>query len=151
MFKVFTYGTLQLPHVMRAVTGDVFPSKPARLHDYARYCIRGRVYPGLRREPGRFTDGILYENVPPRALKALDAFEDDFYRRESLTVITPEGIAVDAEVYIVPPAHYGLLVPRSWDLDHFKETGCREFLAQCRRLKLLTNRFTPVFRLDKNA
>ncbi|CAI8944216.1 gamma-glutamylcyclotransferase family protein [Methylocaldum szegediense] len=135
MFKVFAYGTLQLPDVMRAVTGDVFPSKPARLHDYARYCIRGRVYPGLRREPGSFTDGILYENVPPRALRALDAFEDDFYRRESLTVITSGEVPVDAEVYLVPPAHYRLLVRRSWDLDNFKETRLSEFLARCRRLK----------------
>lgn len=136
MFKIFAYGTLQLPDVMRAVIGDVFPSKPARLHDYARYCIRSRVYPGLRREPGSFTDGILYENVPPRALKALDAFEDDFYRRETLTVIAQGGIRTDAEVYVVPPAHYRLLVRRNWDLGDFKETGLREFLAQCRRLRV---------------
>jgi gamma-glutamylcyclotransferase (GGCT)/AIG2-like uncharacterized protein YtfP len=134
MFKIFAYGTLQVPEVMRAVTGDVFPSQPARLHGYARYCIRNRAYPGLRREAGSFIDGVLYENVSSRALKNLDAFEDDFYRRETLTVVTGTGSQTDAEVYIVTPAHYRLLVRRSWELERFKETALRGFLARCRRL-----------------
>lgn len=134
MFKIFAYGTLQVPEVMRAVTGSVFPSQPARLHGFARYRIRNRVYPGLRRETGSFTDGVLYEDVSARALKDLDAFEDDFYRRETLTVVTRTGIQADAEVYIVPPAHYRLLVRRSWNLEDFKETWLREFLTHCRRL-----------------
>jgi len=134
MFKIFAYGTLQVPEVMRAVTGDLFPSQPARLNGYARYRIRNRVYPGLRREPGTFTDGVLYENVSASALKDLDAFEDDFYRRETVTVVTGTGIRTDAEVYIVPPAHYQLLIRRNWKLERFKETALHEFLAGWRRL-----------------
>jgi len=135
MFKIFAYGTLQVPEVMRAVTGAVFPSEPARLHGYARYRLRNRVYPGLRRERGAFTDGVLYEDVSPDALNVLDEFEDDFYRRETLTVVTRKGIQADAEVYVVRPAYYRRLIRRNWELERFKETALREFLARCRRLK----------------
>lgn len=134
MFKLFAYGTLQLPEVMRAVTGGIFPSQPARLPHYARYRIRNRVYPGLRKEPGSFTDGLLYEALSASAIKDLDAFEDDFYRRETLTVATLDEVQTDAEVYVVPPAHYRLLLDRSWDLEQFKQTRLSEFLTRCRRL-----------------
>jgi gamma-glutamylcyclotransferase (GGCT)/AIG2-like uncharacterized protein YtfP len=129
--KVFAYGTLQIPEVMRAVTQGEFPAEPARLQGYARYRLAGRSFPGLRREPGAETLGILYRQIDARALRRLDEFEDDFYRRETLAVITESGAAVPAEVYVVPPEHYALLVERPWDLEEFRRDGLREFMARC--------------------
>jgi gamma-glutamylcyclotransferase (GGCT)/AIG2-like uncharacterized protein YtfP len=130
--NVFAYGTLQISEVMRAVTGGEYPAQPARLEGYARYCLAGRSYPGLRLEPGAETVGTLYSQVDAEALRRLDEFEDDFYRRETLPVITESGPAVPAEVYVIPPAHYALLIGRSWDLEEFRRTGLREFMARCR-------------------
>lgn len=133
-FNVFTYGTLQIPEVMETVAGRGFPSEPARLPDHARYRLRGLVYPGLCREPGVSTEGVLYRQVDAEALGRLDAFEDDFYLRESLAVLTGSGLWVAAEVYVVPPRYHSLLARQAWDLKQFRDLHLPEFLrARCRR------------------
>ena len=128
----FTYGTLQLHEVMRTVTRADFPAQPAWLPGYARYALRGLAYPGLRAQAGASTDGILYSGIDPEALRRLDIFEDGFYRRESLRVGLESGATVTAEVYVVPPEHYGLLLPEPWDLERFRKTALAGFLARCR-------------------
>jgi gamma-glutamylcyclotransferase (GGCT)/AIG2-like uncharacterized protein YtfP len=131
-YRIFAYGTLQLPEVMQAVTGARFPTRPARLTGYARYCIAGRAYPGVRSESAAVTDGMLYSEVDVAALRRLDDFEDDFYRRETLLVIPDSGVAVEAEVYVIPPERYHLLIHRPWDLGEFRQTALPEFLVRCR-------------------
>lgn len=129
---IFTYGTLQIPEVMYAVTGAEFPSQPARLAGYARYRIVNRPYPGLRLESGAETEGVLYSEIDAVALKRLDEFEDNFYWRETLIVTTTSGASAEAEVYVVPPKHYFILLNRPWDLDEFRRTALPGFLARCR-------------------
>ena len=131
-FKVFAYGTLQIPEVMRAVTGGESPAEPARLEGYARYGLAGLSFPGLRLQPGAVTDGLLYSGIDAAALRRLDEFEDDFYRRETLGVINASGDTVAAEVYVVPPEHYGLLIEQPWDLEEFRRTGLGAFMGRCR-------------------
>jgi gamma-glutamylcyclotransferase (GGCT)/AIG2-like uncharacterized protein YtfP len=130
--NLFAYGTLQIPEVMQAMTGACFPARPARLVDYARYRIAGCAYPGVRLEPAAVTDGVLYGEVDTAALRRLDEFEDDFYRRETLTVLAESGVPVEAEVYVILPEHYRILVDRPWDLDEFRWTALPEFLVRCR-------------------
>ncbi len=128
----FAYGTLQIPAVMRAVAGADFPSQPARLAGYARYRITDLAYPGVRAESGALTDGVLYGGIDAEALRRLDAFEDDFYRRETLLVTPRVGVPIAAEVYVIPPEHYRILVHRPWSLDEFRATALAEFMIRCR-------------------
>ena len=130
---LFVYGSLQLPSVMAAVTGRRFPAVPALLSDHARYSLLGRRYPGLRPHRGQATDGVLYRNVDRLSLARLDAFEDDFYRRVSVTVIVGRDRAVPAEVYLVAPANYRRLEWRRWDLTRFQRCFLKPFLRRCRR------------------
>jgi gamma-glutamylcyclotransferase (GGCT)/AIG2-like uncharacterized protein YtfP len=129
--NVFTYGTLQLPEVMRAVTGGDYPSTPARLPGYARYRLTGLAYPGLRAERGAFTDGVLYRAIDPEALRRLDAFEDTFYRRETLLALPEGGTPEPAETYVVPPEHHGLLELLPWSLEGFRDSALAGFMARC--------------------
>ncbi|BBL73456.1 gamma-glutamylcyclotransferase family protein [Methylomagnum ishizawai] len=129
--NVFAYGTLQLPEVMQAVTRAVFPAQPATLPGYARYALRGLAYPGLRAQAGTATDGILYGGIDAAALRRLDDFEDGFYRRENLRVRLASGAWTRAEVYVVPPEHYGLLLPAAWDMEAFQATALDGFMARC--------------------
>lgn len=131
-FRIFAYGTLRIPEVMRAVTGADAPGQPAVLRGYARYRLRHLPYPGLRLEDGAETHGMLYTFMDARALARLDGFEDDFYQRETLTVFPASGSAVDAEVYVIPPRHYSLLERRPWDLEEFRRMDLPGFLARCR-------------------
>jgi gamma-glutamylcyclotransferase (GGCT)/AIG2-like uncharacterized protein YtfP len=130
--QLFAYGTLQIPEVMGAVTGATFPSQPARLEGYVRYRLKDRAFPGLRREPGGVAEGLLFGGIDAEALRRLDAFEDDFYRRETLAVLDAGRRPVAAEVYVVPPEHYSLLVYQPWDLEEFRRTALEGFMARCR-------------------
>lgn len=132
LIHVFAYGTLQVPDVMRTVTGAEFQGEPARLQGYARYRLVGRSFPGLRAQAGTSTAGILYRDIDAEALRRLDVFEDDFYRRETLLVIPASGVPVAAEVYVVPPEHYGLLLDQPWDLQEFQRAALPEFMGRCR-------------------
>jgi len=127
---VFAYGTLQVPEIMAAVAGRLFPSYPACLHDYARYSLKGRSYPGIRQHPGALTHGLLYAGIDAQSLRRLDEFEDEFYRRQTLPVTTASGETEQAQVYVVAPEHYELLASRPWNLDDFEELS--GFLARCR-------------------
>ncbi len=129
---LFAYGTLQIPQVLAAVTGRVFPSRPARLPDYARYCLRGRSYPGISDQPGATTPGLLYLGIDARSLRRIDEFEDEFYCRQSLVVLTASDQEIVAEVYVVRESHYDMMTSSQWDLGVFKERSLSHFLDRCR-------------------
>lgn len=131
---VFAYGSLQIPALMHAVSRRRFVSQPALLRDHRTYRLRERCYPGLRHRPGACTEGVLYRGVDRQALRRLDRFEDDFYRRRRLPVAVDSGKAVPAEVYLIPPQHYRLLEPRGWSLQRFRRCVLKRFLraSRCR-------------------
>lgn len=129
---VFTYGSLQFPAVMHAVTGRRFPCETAVLADYERHRLRGRSYPGLRRRTGARTEGALYRGVDRLALQRLDRFEDFFYRRQRLPVTIAPARTSLAEVYVVPPRYCRLLAPRPWSLQQFRRRALNAYLRACR-------------------
>ena len=53
--SVFTYGTLEFPDVMEAVTGRSFKSVEAMAEGYARYLLKERMYPGMTPVSGHNT------------------------------------------------------------------------------------------------
>lgn len=128
---LFAYGTLQASEVMYAITGRHFPAQTAQLLDHACYALREYTYPGLRRQPGSIATGVLYEGMAPRDLARLDAFEDDFYHRQTLTVRTATTPRV-AEVYVVRDEHIELLDAHPWDFEHFRTADLKEFLNHYR-------------------
>ena len=137
---VFAYGSLQIPAVMHAVTRRYLASRPARLEGYARYRLKRRSYPGLRRRSGAATEGMLYCGVDGLTLTRLDRFEDNFYRRQTLrVVIAPDGV-VPAQVYVIPPRYYRLLQPGRWSLRQFQSTALKAYLRRCRRRVAIADR-----------
>lgn len=128
--KLFAYGTLQVPEIMTAVAGRLYPAHPACLHGYARYSLKDGSYPGIRPQSGALTLGILYTGVDARSLRRLDRYEDDFYRRQTLAVTTSSGETALAQVYVVAPEQYELLASRPWNLDDFMERSLAGFRSR---------------------
>jgi gamma-glutamylcyclotransferase (GGCT)/AIG2-like uncharacterized protein YtfP len=129
---LFTYGTLEIPEIMQAVTGRRFASEPGTvLEGYARFRVDGRRYPGIREAPGSRTEGRLYRGVDPDSLAALDRFEGDLYVRCALPVLCAAGSAV-AETYVVRPGRRGELSDEPWDRERFLERDYADYLAGCR-------------------
>lgn len=130
---VFAYGSLQLGAVMEAVTGRRFRSESAVLAGFERCRLIARVYPGLRRRPGATTVGRLYRHVDGRSMELLDRFEDYFYSRRTLLVAAGGELRVPAEVYVIEPRYYRLMLPREWSVEHFARRRLADYLRRCRR------------------
>jgi len=129
---VFTYGTLVFPEVMDAVTGRTFVQVGATLAGFTRVCVRGAVYPAAREQGGGSIAGLLYLDVGAAALTRLDRFEGELYERRSVRVMRDDGASSAAQVYVVPPARYGRLEPRAWDVEQFRREHLASYVARCR-------------------
>jgi len=138
---IFTYGTLQIPDVMRAITGRPLKGRNATLSGYGCYRLRGRVYPGITREPGGVVHGTLYPDLDPDTLARLDLFEDDLYERIGVEV-TAGNAVLPAEAYVIREDFRHVLSRIPWDIDLFRQKhlarylkGCRRFYGAARRIK----------------
>lgn len=129
---LFLYGSLMVPQVWELVVGRAAVMQPARLADHVRRALHGAVYPGLVPRQGEHTEGRLVGGIDKRELARLDAFEGELYQRTPC-VVESEGERAQAFVYVVRPAHRGLLSPRPWDLDRFVADELPAYLEGCRR------------------
>ena len=60
MPRIFAYGTLGFPEIVHALTGRRFASRTAVLDGFARYRVRGRIYPDIVPAPDSRTAGVLW-------------------------------------------------------------------------------------------
>lgn len=116
------------PSVMKAVTGREFPSKKARVQNYARFKVKGESYPGLLPLEGALTDGVLYMNVDSLSVRRLDEFEGEHYEREEIAVDAFEGESLPAQTYVVKAQSQNRLSSEEWDPTHFEKHDLLEFM-----------------------
>jgi hypothetical protein len=121
---------------MEAVTGRRFVSQPAVLRGYARFRVRGAVYPGIIATPGALTEGAVYCDVDAVSLARLDMFEGALYDRLGLNVDVEAGPSargsVRAEVYVIPPSQRQRLSSDAWDPEEFRRRHLGTYLAGVR-------------------
>lgn len=129
--SVFTYGTLQVPAVMTAVTGKTFPFQPAVLPAYRCFKIRHRVYPAIIADSTAETTGTLYTGIDAEALALLDEFEDVLYDRLTVEVQTETG-RVKAYAYVVADKYRHRLSDEAWDLCEFESKHLPSYLQRIR-------------------
>ena len=125
---LFCYGTLMLPRLMAAVIGRRAVASPASLAGYGRAGLPGRPYPGLWRQAGSRTDGMLYTLRHRGELRRLDKYEGAEYRRCRVIASGPHG-AVQAWVYLP----HGRCLPgraRTWSLPLFAQRNQDRYLRQ---------------------
>jgi gamma-glutamylcyclotransferase (GGCT)/AIG2-like uncharacterized protein YtfP len=126
---LFAYGTLEIPAVMYAVTGQQHPAEAAVLPDYNRYLLINKHYPGVVPQLNAEVEGMLYRNLNPQIWQRLDRYEDDFYQRQQVTVLSRRGEPIDAWTYIVSEASQHLLSQIPWDRRYFTKHRLRRFLG----------------------
>ena len=128
MNRLFCYGTLQVPEVIRAVTGRTYPGMAAILHGYAIYRVKDAEYPGIIPSANSWIEGVVYENVSDTDLKVLDLFESDLYRRQLLDVKLPDEKIRQAWCYVIPDHNKRMLTAEVWSLKDFLESGLDSFM-----------------------
>ncbi len=122
--NVFTYGTLMFPEVWRTVVGNQFEMVEATLPGYQIFRIRDAVFPGIAAANGPgAVRGVVYLDVDAPSVARLDKFEDDFYRRRTLSVDCDDGQQRSAEAYVVPPANLHVLTDEPWQREAFVASG----------------------------
>ena len=126
--RLFCYGTLQIPEVMKAVTGQTFPGESARLPGHAIYRVKDAEYPGVIESADSQTSGVLYSGVNDEDLKVLDLFEGDLYERRLLKVNTKDSKSYHAWVYVISPKNRTHLTREAWHLKTFVKKGLDTFM-----------------------
>jgi gamma-glutamylcyclotransferase (GGCT)/AIG2-like uncharacterized protein YtfP len=126
---LFCYGTLRSARVMKAVTGREFPGRPATLHDYALYRVRGTEYPGIISAPAACVAGVLYRDIDDDSLRILDDFEGEQYFRNNVSVVTASGEHRDAFVYCIRDEQRHVLSEERWDFSYFLQHELERFMT----------------------
>jgi gamma-glutamylcyclotransferase (GGCT)/AIG2-like uncharacterized protein YtfP len=124
---LFTYGSLMFAPVWRQVVRRRYRSAAARVDGHARYIVIGEDYPGMIAQAENHVDGVVYFDIEPADLAALDRFEGAEYRRASV-VLEIDGRQVRADTYLYIDAA-GLSAqpwrPEDFPLQHFIQRHCR--------------------------
>jgi gamma-glutamylcyclotransferase (GGCT)/AIG2-like uncharacterized protein YtfP len=126
--RVFCYGTLCAPEVMRRIIGREISPTPAVLEDYTCYLLRDQRYPAAVPAEGAALEGLVYSGLSALELMRLDRYEGMEYRRLRVSVMTLEGHRTHAWVYIIRPQYKGRLSDQKFNLEDFLETEAREYL-----------------------
>ena len=120
---VFTYGSLMFAPVWQRVVRGTYRSAAATLPQHRRFALADDTYPGMVPEPDAEVAGVVYFDVAPADLQALDHFEGEEYRRISAPVrlVPPNAgalpITVMAETYLFEAVHRLSVLP--WEPDAF--------------------------------
>ena len=128
-FSVFTYGTLQFPEVMQAVTGLDLKPVAATLSAYQRFKIKEKTFPGLIQKENSITDGMLYRDLDIDAIESLDHFEDVMYERCLVDIQVGNEIE-QAFVYVTQKEYEDCLLNEEWSLDEFKRKYLKLYLKR---------------------
>lgn len=132
MAHLFTYGTLEIPEVMEAVTGKSWASVEARAKGFAKFLLKGRIYPSMTAVKGAVCSGRVYYHIDRRTLETLDAFEDEIYSRERIEVEVSEGRFLHADAYLIRPQDRECLTTIPWQPDEFMTTHLVRYLEACK-------------------
>ena len=132
MTHLFTYGTLEIPEVMEAVTCKSLASAEAWAKGFTKFLLKGRIYPGMTALPGATCSGRVYYHIDRRTLEILDAFEDEVYIRERIEVEVQEGRSLEAYAYLIPPHYRDCLTSILWQPDEFRSKHLVHYLETCK-------------------
>jgi gamma-glutamylcyclotransferase (GGCT)/AIG2-like uncharacterized protein YtfP len=127
MVNLFTYGSLMCSDIMFKVAGCRVDFSQASLNNFFRSKIRDKEYPGIVPQTGALVPGILYFDLSPEAIKRLDIFEGELYRRQEVEVITENHGSATAMTYVVKPQYRDLLTDEEWSFSYFLAFGKKKF------------------------
>jgi gamma-glutamylcyclotransferase (GGCT)/AIG2-like uncharacterized protein YtfP len=124
---VFTYGTLMFGEVWHRVVSGEYEAVRGWIRGYARYRIRGELHPALLQDAeAPPLEGVVYLDVGPDDLAALDRFETAAYRRRRVAVELEGRDRASAWVYVFVDPSW--VERTAWDSARFQAEGLAEFL-----------------------
>jgi gamma-glutamylcyclotransferase (GGCT)/AIG2-like uncharacterized protein YtfP len=124
---IFTYGSLMFPQVWQRVVRGSYRSAAATAAGHGRFAIIGETYPGMVALAGAAVRGVVYFDVAPDDVAALNTFEGPDYRLDKIAVTLDSGENVKAGTYIYLES--ARLSNRPWlperfQMQRFLDTYC---------------------------
>ena len=130
----FFYGTLLDPEVRRAVLGigaAKLVLEPGRLRGYRRIAARVTTVPGLVRQSGAVTEGLIARGIAAADAERLDRYEGRGYRRIACAIQGAAGACPQALVYIAIRHRDARGAP--WSLARWQRRHKRRYLRSIAR------------------
>ena len=129
--RLFSYGTLQYPEILSAVTGCHLEGDKSVLDDYACYLVEGKPYPGITPEHAASVEGVVYTGIGEAHFKKLDRFEGELYERIRVCVTDMEGNPLQAWTYAIRDSMRDRLTRTPWNKEDFEVEHLPAFLENC--------------------
>ncbi|WP_027859304.1 gamma-glutamylcyclotransferase family protein [Marinobacterium jannaschii] len=129
--NLFTYGTLMIPEVIKAVlkrTPDVY--QRASLADHICRVLTDESFPGIKPARDEVTPGLLYKNISEEDLTLLDEYEGELFQRNKVTVLTDDGNRAIAWSFVIKPQYAHLLSNQGWNWEQFIEEGLASYVPE---------------------
>ncbi|MEM6820821.1 MAG: gamma-glutamylcyclotransferase family protein [Verrucomicrobiota bacterium] len=128
---LFAYGSLISSEVIELVLGYVPESNPAYLEGYACYYVNEATFPGMVKDPKGKTEGLIYRDLTEHDWQRLDAYEDEFYERQLLSV-TSQGKEIFSMGYVIPETSRSVLSDNFWSWSEFQQLHLENYLLRMR-------------------
>lgn len=118
-----------VPEVLIRLLGRTLDMRPARLDGYARFRVKGAVYPGIVATEGAGSvNGIVLSGMNQQDWETFDRYEGEEYSRETVRVFLPSGDALTVDTYVYRDDSN--LTDEPWDdrevINSLKELGLGE-------------------------
>ena len=98
------------------------------LHGYSRRAVLNAYYPAIiKGDENDKVEGFIFYPRNADDCRHIDDFEGDLYRKEKVTVVTTNGVEVEAYVYVW---NKGLedLAETDWSYEEFESTSLQDCL-----------------------
>ncbi|WIA33423.1 hypothetical protein OEZ86_006556 [Tetradesmus obliquus] len=106
----FVYGTLMAPEVLKLLIKRVPESRAATLKGYARYRVKGQVFPAIIPSTSESkVKGMVLMELSRSELHILDVYESEEYYRATVEPELEDGSTSPADVYVWKDEHKHLL------------------------------------------
>ena len=115
--------------VMKAVTGQHFTGKKAKLDNWVRYRVRQSEYPGILPQADAQVPGMVFFAIDPETLSKLDEFEGEKYERVEVDVTLEDGTKQRVQVFAIRREYRHMLSQEPWEFDRFIENGLARFIS----------------------
>ena len=126
--RLFVYGTLQFPEILRALIGTTPELLPARLKGYRVAALTDRVFPGLVKENTSTAKGFIVELTDDQ-YDIIAAWEDEeyveylFHSEEISVNTTTSSQTVLAFLW----NNESLVLPENWDREKFMQNYLQDY------------------------
>ena len=127
--NIFVYGSLMIPEMVKALTGNHFLMVDAILPGYRRHKVKDHIGPGLSKEKRRSVYGKVLLGIDEKSMAIFDKFEGSYGYELIEVEVLVEGHKKDVFFYEWT-GHHDTLLDEDWDVEEFKRKHMERFLKE---------------------